>query len=133
MMSLAGGCHCGYVQFRVDRDGLDDVANCHCSICRRSSGGTYMTWATIPRESLSWTAQPPASYRATPESERYFCPRCGAQLALYTELAPQTIDISVATLDKVDCFPPGKEIWVKSKIAWVGLSDALPHEDEEIL
>lgn len=132
-MSLAGGCHCGYVQFRVDQDELDDVANCHCSICRRCSGGTYVTWATVPRVSLSWTAQPPATYRATPESERYFCPRCGAQLALYTSLAPQTIDITVSTLDEADSFPPGREIWVRNKIAWVELSGKLKHEDEEIL
>lgn len=132
-MSLAGSCHCGYVQYRVDQEVLDDVANCHCSICRRSSGGTFVTWATVPRECLSWTAHAPAHYQATAQSERYFCPRCGAQLALYTELAPQTIDIAVATLDKVDSFPPTREIWVRNKIAWVALSDALAHEDDESL
>jgi len=132
-MSLAGGCHCGYVQFRVDQDVLDDVANCHCSICRRCSGGTFVTWATLPRERLAWVTHAPASYRATPESERYFCPRCGAQLALYTDLAPHTIDITVSTLDRVDSFPPKKEIWVRNKIAWVKLSDSLLHEDEETL
>jgi hypothetical protein len=132
-MSLTGGCHCGYVQFSIDRDELDDIANCHCSICRRCTGGTFVTWATVPAESLSWTKHAPASYRATPESERYFCPNCGAQLALYTQLAPRTIDITVSTLDKVDCFPPGREIWVGSKIAWVSLSDSLVQEIEETL
>jgi len=132
-MSLAGSCHCGYLKYRVDQERLDDVANCHCSICRRCSGGTFVTWATVPREHFAWLTPTPACYRATPESERYFCPRCGAQLALYTELAPGSIDITVATLERVDEFAPKKEIWVANKIAWVQLSGALDHEDEEIL
>jgi hypothetical protein len=132
-MSLAGSCHCGYVTYQVDQERLDDVANCHCSICRRCSGGTFVTWATVPREHFAWLTHTPAVYRATPESERYFCPRCGAQLALVTGLAPGSIDITVATLERVDDFAPGKEIWVANKIAWVQLSDALVHEDEETL
>jgi len=132
-MSLAGSCHCGYVQYRIERDVLNDVANCHCSICRRCSGGTFVTWATVPRECFSWLTHAPASYRATAQSERYFCPRCGAQLALYTDLAPHTIDVTVSTLEQADRFAPDREIWVASKLAWVTLSDALPHEDEEIL
>jgi hypothetical protein len=132
-MSLTGGCHCGYVQFSVDQDELTDVANCHCSICRRSTGGTFVTWATVPRASLKWLAGAPGVYAATAGSQRYYCPRCGAQLALYTALAPETIDITVSTLERVDDFPPRREIWVKNKIKWVTLSDSLVQEDEESL
>lgn len=132
-MSLTGSCHCGYVQYRIDADELTDVANCHCSICRRSTGGTFVTWATVAKRQFGWSAHAPAVYRATPQSERYFCPRCGAQLALYTDLAPQTIDITISTLEKADSFAPSREIWVTSKLAWVKLSDALLHEDEETL
>jgi hypothetical protein len=132
-MSLMGSCHCGYVRYSVDQDDLTDVANCHCSICRRSTGGTFVTWATVPRASLTWTAGAPGVYPATESSRRYYCPRCGAQLALHTELAPQTIDITVSTLERVDDFPPCREIWVKNKIKWVMLDNSLVHEDEESL
>jgi hypothetical protein len=132
-MSLKGSCHCGYLQFSVDQHALTDVANCHCSICRRSTGGTFVTWATVPKESLKWLAGTPGVYPATENSRRFYCPRCGAQLALYTDLAPQTIDITVSTLDRVDDFPPRREIWVKNKIKWVNLCNALVHEDQETL
>lgn len=132
-MSLQGSCHCGYLRYRVDQDQLSDVANCHCSICRRSTGGTFVTWATVPKESLTWEAGTPGVYPATENSQRFYCPRCGAQVALYTDLAPQTIDITVATLERVDDFPAHKEIWVKNKIKWVDLNRNLEHQDEEIL
>jgi hypothetical protein len=54
-------------------------------------------------------------------------------MALYTDLAPQTVDITVSTLDRVDDFPPSREIWVKNKIKWVKLCNSLAHEDEEVL
>lgn len=132
-MSLAGGCFCGHVTYSIEQDRLDDVANCHCRLCRRSTGGTFVTWATVPRESLRWLSGRPASFRATPESERYFCPRCGAQLALYTQLAPHSIDVTVATLERADSFPPRREVWVGNRLAWVALSEELPHEQEESL
>ncbi len=132
-MSVKGSCHCGYLQMVVEQDDLTDVANCHCSICRRSTGGTFVTWATVPKDCLKWVGGTPAVYRATENSQRFYCPRCGAQMALYTDLAPQTVDVTVSTLDRVDEFPPTREIWVKNKIKWVKLSKSLVHEDEEVL
>ena len=38
-----GGCHCGYLRYAVAAP-LDDVAHCHCSICRRTTGGIVTTW-----------------------------------------------------------------------------------------
>ncbi|WP_459617808.1 GFA family protein, partial [Enterobacter hormaechei] len=37
-----GGCHCGYLRYAVAAP-LDDVAHCHCSICRRTTGGIVTT------------------------------------------------------------------------------------------
>lgn len=33
-----GGCHCGNLRYQIDGP-VDDVAHCHCTICRRTSGG----------------------------------------------------------------------------------------------
>jgi hypothetical protein len=102
---IEGGCHCGACRYRVDLPDLDDIATCHCSICRRSTGGTHVTWATVPLEGFQWTVGEPQTYRPIAGSERYFCAQCGAQLALWTELSPHTIDITVATLDHPERYP----------------------------
>ncbi|MGV8495599.1 GFA family protein, partial [Pseudomonas aeruginosa] len=44
---------------------LDDVAHCHCSICRRTTGGIVTTWATVPRAAFRWLAGEPAEYASS--------------------------------------------------------------------
>jgi hypothetical protein len=130
---MKGGCHCQAIRYAIAQSTLSDVANCHCSICRRTSGGTFMTWATVDLGSFSWEKGVPAQYRATPESERYFCRSCGAQLAMHTLMAPGTLDVVVATLDAPELFAPNRNIWVGSKLPWVVLEESLPQEEEEFL
>jgi hypothetical protein len=132
-MIIEGGCHCRTLRYVIAQDTLTDVANCHCSICRRTSGGTFMTWATIPLEAFRWERGVPSVYQATPQSERYFCSTCGAQLAMHTSLAPKAIDVTVATFDRPELFPPNRNIWVGSKLSWVMLEPDLPQEIEEVL
>ncbi len=129
---LEGGCHCGSCRYAIDLEVLEDVAVCHCSICRRTTGGTHVTWATVPIGAFRWTAGETRRYSALAGSDRYFCPDCGAQLALWTALSPDTIDVSVSTLDHADHYPPDRHIWVGSRLAWVTLDDGLAQEDEEI-
>jgi len=132
-MIIQGGCHCRALRYVITQDTLTDVANCHCGICRRTSGGTFVTWATIPLEAFRWERGVPGVYQATPQSERYFCSTCGAQLAMHTSLAPKTTDVTVATLDRPELFPPNRNIWVGSKLSWVMLEPELPQEIEEVI
>jgi hypothetical protein len=131
-MALEGGCHCGACRYRIESDRLADVANCHCSLCRRTTGGTYVTWATVPKAAFRWIAGEPRRYRPNATSARWFCPDCGAQMALWTELAPETLDIAVATLDRADDYPPDRHIFVGSKLKWVHIDDGLAREEEEL-
>ncbi|KAF1053035.1 MAG: hypothetical protein GAK43_01606 [Stenotrophomonas maltophilia] len=127
-----GGCHCGAVRYEV-KVALDNVAHCHCSICRRTSGGTLVTWATVPRTALRWTVGTPAEYASSLSCTRYFCPRCGAQLALFTTHSPETLDLTVATLDEPELAPPNRHIWVGTRLPWLHVDEGLPQEQEEQL
>jgi hypothetical protein len=131
-MPITGGCHCGDCRYTLAVERLDEVATCHCSICRRSSGGTHITWATVAKARFAWTSGEPRGYAPTRGSERWFCPRCGAQLALWTDLSPETLDITVTTLDAPDDHAPDRHIFVANKLAWVRLDDGLPQEAEEV-
>lgn len=132
-MAILGGCHCGALRYVIDVDALDDVANCHCTICRRTTGAAFTTWASVPRDAFRWESGTPRVYRSGSDCERYFCPSCGAQLALHTTLAPHVIDVTVGTLNAADLYPPTRNVWVKNRLAWVALGDALLNEDEETL
>jgi hypothetical protein len=127
-----GGCHCGQLRYAVEAP-LDDIAHCHCSICRRTTGGIVTTWATVPLKSFRWTAGTPAEYASSKVAVRYFCPGCGSQLAFFTLLAPDTLDLTVATLDRPEDTPADRHIWVKNRLPWLKLDPQLPEEDEEAI
>mgnify|MGYP006152177287 CR=1 FL=1 len=127
-----GGCLCGGLRYEFTAP-LQDIAHCHCSTCRRSSGGIVTTWITVPASSFQWLAGTPAQYDSSASCVRYFCANCGAQLALVTRLSPQSIDLTIATLDHPEHAPAERHIWTDSRLPWLHLDEHLPGEAEETL
>ncbi|MFJ4195622.1 GFA family protein [Pseudomonas sp. NPDC089534] len=127
-----GGCHCGHIRYQISGP-LHDIAHCHCSICRRVSGGIVTTWLTAPAADFRWLAGAPSRYASSDTCTRFFCPRCGAQLALATRLSPESIDVTVATLDHPEQAPADRHIWTDSRLPWLHLDEHLPGEPEETL
>ncbi|AFK69616.1 glutathione-dependent formaldehyde-activating protein [Pseudomonas putida ND6] len=54
-------------------------------------------------------------------------------MALVTTHSPQTIDVTVATLDHPERVRANRHIWVGSRLPWLHLDEDLPSEDEERL
>ena len=75
--TYTGSCHCGAVRYRV-AGALEDVAHCHCSVCRRVTGGLLVTWATVRCDDFQWLQGTPQRYDSSASCVRYFCSRCGA-------------------------------------------------------
>lgn len=125
-----GGCHCGSLRYQFEAP-LEDIAHCHCSICRRTSGGTVMTWVTVPLDSFRWLAGSPAAYDSGPTCVRYFCSNCGAHLALFTRNSPQEIDVTIATLDHPEQAAASRHIWIENRLPWLHLDEHLPGREGE--
>ncbi|MGQ3821156.1 GFA family protein [Pseudomonas alliivorans] len=126
----SGGCHCGNLRYQFDAP-LKDIAHCHCSICRRTSGGTVMTWLTVPLTSFQWLAGSPATYDSAPTCIRYFCGNCGAHAALFTRNSPQEIDVVIATLDHPELAAPARHIFIENRLPWLHLDEHLPGREGE--
>lgn len=129
---ITGGCHCGRLRYRIAAV-LNDIAHCHCAICRRTSGGIVTTWATVPLASFSWLQGSPAAYASSASCMRYFCSHCGCHLSLFTSLSPESLDITVASLDQPERAPADRHIWVASRLPWLHLDPQLPEEQGETL
>ncbi|PWB31679.1 aldehyde-activating protein [Pseudomonas sp. NDM] len=127
-----GGCHCGHIRYQFSGP-LRDIAHCHCSICRKVSGGIVTTWITVPAANFRWLAGTPARYDSSASCARFFCANCGAQLALVTSLSPESIDVTIATLDHPQTAPAERHIWTDSRLPWLHLDEHLPGEAEETL
>jgi hypothetical protein len=130
--SHTGGCHCGNLRYQLDAP-LRDIAHCHCSICRRTSGGIVVTWITVPLDAFKWLGASPAAYDSGPTCVRFFCNNCGAQVALFTQHSPDTMDVTIATLDHPELAPAERHIWTDSRLPWLHLDEHLPEEREETL
>ena len=122
-----GGCHCGSLRYEFDAP-LEDIAHCHCSICRRTSGGIVMTWISVPVTSFKWIEGSPTTYDSGPTCVRYFCNNCGAQLALLSRNSPEEIDVTVATFDRPEQAPASRHIWTDNRLPWLHLEHNFRHQ-----
>ena len=125
-MSAAGGCLCGGVRFAV-RGALRHVLACHCSQCRRWTGGYVMaTRATaaevdfVASDTLAW-------YRSSGDAERGFCARCGSSLFWRRMTGDQKhLGIMAGALDPPTGVRLARHIFVADKSDFYDIADGLP-------
>jgi hypothetical protein len=129
--TVAGSCFCGAVAFEID---LPTVAcvHCHCSMCRRPHGASYVTWAVVRPGQLR--IRSPAEHLKTYQSSTYgrrqFCATCGSQLFCWHEgldgSPPKVIDVALAALHcDIDRLPQAHYFY-DSRARWTEVHDALP-------
>ncbi len=120
-----GGCFCGVVRYQAGTLPIE-VTHCHCTICRRTTGAPFVTWATFPVAAFSFTAGTPAELRATPRAVRTLCSICGTALTFREFARPHCIDITVGSLDHPDDATPQEHTWTADQLAWLHIDDDLP-------
>lgn len=123
--AVDGGCLCGSVRYRVPTPFDGEIAHCHCTMCRRASGALVVTWFTIDRSAFSVTKGSLSTYASSDHGTRGFCGQCGAQITFATDRHPSEIDVTLASLDNPEDFPPTVHIWTKSRISWLHLDEHL--------
>jgi len=120
---LTGGCFCGHVRYEAEGATFNQT-NCHCSICRRTTGAPFVAWFSVPRAQLKLTSEP-KRFRSSGKATRGFCPACGAQITFELDGADE-IDITTCSLDDPNRASPVDHTWTSSQLAWVKLADGLP-------
>lgn len=130
---LEGGCACGAVRYRLATAPMF-VNCCHCRECQRHTGSAFVINAVIEADRIALLAGKPEPVAVPTGSGRphdiYRCPVC--QTALWSDYGrrPALRFLRVATLDDPAKLPPDAHIYVRSKLPWVRLSDAVPAFDE---
>ena len=124
-MEATGGCLCGAIRCRVT--GRPEATSlCHCFSCRRSTGGPSLAWAIFPERSVTITGGELAEHQSSPGVYRGFCARCGTSLTYRRDNRPGLFDVTTASLDDPEAFPPAKEIWVEEKLSWMPTDPTRP-------
>ena len=125
-----GGCFCGAIRYRIDAASTD-VSHCHCTICRRTTGAPFVTWTTVPAQAFTYTSGAPTEFHSTPHAVRQLCPTCGTALTFRRHDRPDSIDVTVGSMDHPDLVHPTSHVWTTSRLPWLQLSDTLPTHEAE--
>jgi len=123
--AIDGGCLCGELRYRAART-TEVPAFCHCRTCRKASGAPVVAWITVAREEFAFTRGQPRSYRSSDHVVRTFCPSCGTSLTYANDKYPLALDVTTASLDEPERFPPSDHVWFSHAIPWLQLGDDLP-------
>ncbi len=122
-----GSCLCGAVRYEV-RGPIGPVDHCHCSMCRRSHGAPFSTFARIRRDDLLLTsgADQITRHASSAAVVRSFCARCGSRLFFRHAALPEHEFVTLGSLDDDAGLKPEGHIFVASKASWYTIRDELP-------
>ncbi len=110
--ALNGQCLCGAVKFTATPVG-DTMGICHCGMCRRWTGGTFM--ATDCGNSVVFNDEAKLGrYRGSSWGERLFCTACGSTLLWQTQDGANQ-HVSVHAFDVPEKFRFESQIFIDRK------------------
>ncbi len=118
-MKTEGGCFCGAVRYVFEED-APLTANCHCTMCRRTSAAPFVTWTIVPVQKFSYTKGAPAVLHSSTIGVRHYCSACGTPLTCSISERPEHIDITTASIDQPESFVPTMEVHTDTKLPWLG-------------
>jgi hypothetical protein len=121
---LKGQCLCGAVRYVVT-DAFLYAANCHCSLCRRTTGSAFKPFAGIERSKLSLLGEDKVMRFGDDQGHDVHCRECGSML--YSVVRDgEYVHVALGTLVDEPSIRPDKHIFVRSKAPWFTITDELP-------
>lgn len=110
-MNASGRCLCGAVTFTA-RDVERGLHVCHCSMCRRWTGGP--SFSTHVGGVVFEGDEHIARFQSSDWAERGFCKRCGTSL-FYRLVEPDQYILHMGSFDDPSFFSVESEIYVDGK------------------
>ena len=114
---MKGACLCGAIE--VTAAPQDDISLCHCSMCRRWSGGPM--FAVHCGSNVVFSGDPPRTFASSDWAERGFGARCGPHL--FYPLLQTDEYILPAGLFQEASFTLASEIFIDEKPGFYALAN----------
>ena len=119
-----GGCLCGAVRYEV-RGPLRPVVDCHCTMCRRTSGHFAAFTATRPDALVLIESEELRWYRSSKSARRGFCGICGSSL-FWEPASGDGVSIAAGTLNSPTGLETVVQVFVEDASDYYEIGDGLP-------
>jgi hypothetical protein len=117
----SGRCLCGAVRFTA-RPKSDEMAICHCRMCRRWSGGAFMAVDCSQGFEIE-EDRSVGVYQSSDWGERGFCKTCGSTL-FWRMRDGSSVHVSAQAFDHPEDFELTLEIFIDEKPANFSFANA---------
>lgn len=117
-MNYQGGCFCGEIRYEFEADEVP-AADCHCTMCRKTSGAPYVSWLVVPADAFSFTRGEPKLLASSEHGRRYFCQDCGTPVTCINETHPDIVDVTLGSMDNPEAFTPVHTVFADTKLSFV--------------
>ena len=117
-MNYEGGCFCGKVRYAFEAGDIL-CADCHCTMCRRTSGAPYVSWLVVPDNAFNYTSGAPKQLQSSDDGIRFFCGDCGTPVACTNKTHPEIVDVTLGSMDRPEAFTPTFTVFEDTKLPFV--------------
>jgi hypothetical protein len=126
-VSREGGCACGGIRYRLNRDPMF-VHCCHCTSCQTETGSAFVVNALVESDQVEILKGSPQPLMTPSESgcgqQIWRCPDCYVALwSNYGGANDVLRFVRVGTLDEPGAVEPDIHIYTRSKLPWVRLPE----------
>lgn len=115
-----GSCLCKTVRYRIESE-IKGAGNCHCGICKKSSGGPFSSILMLEEAGFKITDGEGvlSSYVVSENATRHFCNLCGSGIYMEHKHFPCMLIVPIGSLDEPAAVAPGMNIFCESMLPWV--------------
>ncbi|MET0089935.1 MAG: GFA family protein [Candidatus Thiodiazotropha sp.] len=129
---VTGSCLCGAVGYAISGN-LGIFQYCHCSRCRKSSGGAFAANLIVAPEQFRWLRGEASVGRyELPTAKHFatgFCKVCGSTLPWLAQ-SGKAVVVPAGSLDEDPGIRPMQNIFYASRAIWHTDPASLPSFDE---
>jgi len=126
-----GSCNCGAVSFEISCP-ITDVYVCHCSICRKATGGNGMTVVLVENSAFRWrSGEEHISTWEKPNAhwQTWFCSKCGSPVPGSNDESHMFVPAGLIT-DGEELLRVAHHLWVGSKAPWDVIGDSAQQHEQ---
>ncbi len=127
---IKGSCLCGKVSYTYQGD-IQEIAQCHCSQCRKAQGGAFATNSPVDAKNLTFTGTEfIKEFQSNEVKVRAFCSNCGSPLYSARSDLPQVKRLRMGTIESDFTCENKYHIYADSKAPWHNITDQDPQFKE---